>query len=271
VHSQHFAQALRDATGLPCELGMRYGKPSLASAVNRLVNRGVRNIRVLLMYPQHADSTRVTSIELIGRCTPSGVTCTFLSPFFDHKGFISSLAGLIRSALPESFDHLLLSYHGLPEDHIRRADPTRSHCLASATCCETPSDAHATCYRHQVRRTSALLGQALDLPEGSMSVSFQSRLGRQKWLEPYTDQILKELPSRGVKHLVVACPAFVADNLETLEEIGMQGREIFERAGGKTLTLIPCLNSDPAWVTTVAQWCTPEASTPLGWSCNRTC
>jgi ferrochelatase len=234
---------------------MRYGNPSLESGLDDLIKQGATHIHTFLMYPQHADSTRTTSIKAIERLLPDHVRATFTDPFYNNAAYIDCLAQSMRPALPAQFDHLLLSYHGLPEAHLLRADPTGAHCLKTSTCCETASSAHQTCYRHQSRVTTDLLTRKLGLDPQTCSMSYQSRLGRQKWLEPYTDQILTELPSRGVKHLAVACPAFVADNLETLEEIGIQGRELFCDAGGETLTLIPCLNDAQAWVDLAASWC----------------
>ena len=161
----------------------------------------------------------------------------------------------VEEHLPPDWDHLLLSYHGLPERHITQADPTGAHCLKREACCAIQSPAHATCYRHQALRASELLMRRLDIDVSRYSVSFQSRLGRLPWLTPYTDQMLAELPRRGVRKLAVACPAFVADNLETLEEIGISGRATFLEHGGESFTLVPCLNDNPRWVATLARWC----------------
>ena len=141
-------------------------------------------------------------------------------------------------------------------EDLTKSDPTGSHCLKSVDCCQRPSSAHATCYRHQVLRTTELFVEAAGLQPEQYSVSFQSRLGRAKWLEPSTEHVLKHLAERGIKNLLVLCPAFVTDCLETLEEIEIQGSESFKEAGGETLTLVPCLNAHPDWVHTVAQWIT---------------
>ena len=164
----------------------------------------------------------------------------------------------VESALPEQWDHLLMSYHGLPERHMKKADPTGQHCLIVKDCCTIDSTAHATCYRHQVFATSRALAEYLDIGEDRYSVSFQSRLGG-GWLQPYTDKVLEALPHQGVKNLAVVCPAFVADNLETLEEMGMQGRETFLKAGGESFHLLPCLNADPHWIDAIADILTARA------------
>ena len=139
---------------MPCELGMRYGKPDLAGAVRKLESAGVREIVLVALYPHHAASTVGTSIEAVTKALPAEVSLEVLPVFFADPGYIQAQAALIREHLPENWDHLLLSYHGLPERHLTSADPTGSHCLASEDCCSTPSPAHATCYRHQVYRTS---------------------------------------------------------------------------------------------------------------------
>jgi ferrochelatase len=244
-------RALAVEMNAPVELGMRYGKPSVASAIEKLEDAGVRELVVVPLYPHHADSTVTTSIEHVKQ---SGVRLPWRinPPFYADPRYIAAQAQVIEDALPDRWDHLLLSYHGLPERHITRADPTGKHCLASPDCCDQPSPAHATCYRHQCFATSRLLARRLNLGSDAFTVSFQSRLGRLPWLRPYTDQILAELPAKGVAHLVIACPAFVADNLETLEEIGMQGRETFMQAGGKSFHLVPCLNDRSDWIAALA-------------------
>lgn len=257
LESQKLKIALTEALAddaMPVALGMRYGAPSLKEAVAELRASDVTDVLLVSLYPQHADSTRTTCIEAVQGLMPKGTNLTVLPPFYHHPDYISALADSVRPALEEPYDHLLLSYHGLPERHLTKADPTGSHCLAKPDCCATASPAHATCYRHQVYETSRALGAALGLAEHAFSTSFQSRLGRLPWLTPYTDQTLEELPGKGIQKLVVACPAFVADNLETLEEIGIQGRETFLAAGGESLKLVPCLNAQPDWVRVLTRW-----------------
>ena len=208
---------LRTVLEAPVELGMRYGQPSLSAALDALREQGVEHIVVAPLYPQHADSTVTTTREQIENTLagmPGAPVATFIDPFYADRRFIEPLAAGVAGLNPGAYDHLLLSYHGLPEQHLKLADPTGGHCLAREDCCSAPSEAHATCYRHQVFATSQALASALGLAAGAYSVSFQSRLGRLPWLRPYTDEVLAALPGRGVKRLLVACPAFVADNLE---------------------------------------------------------
>lgn len=254
-YCRQLESALRDELGIPCELAMRYGEPHIRGALQSLEAQNVDELLLLPLYPQFADSTCSTTVKAVRAMTRSRMKLHVLPPFYARHDYVKVLARSVRDHLPDEWDHLLLSYHGLPERHITRADPTGNHCLKSDDCCRTPSPAHATCYRHQCFRTSELLAQALALDEFQYSVSFQSRLGRLPWLTPYTDQTLAALPEQGVRHLVVACPAFVADNLETLEEIGITGRQTFLDAGGATFTLVPCLNDRSDWVRTLAGWC----------------
>jgi protoporphyrin/coproporphyrin ferrochelatase len=260
-YSRRLADEVGNHLGLPCELGMRYGEPSLGAAIQRLEARGVTELLLVPLYPQFADSTCSTTVRAVTRLAGGRFALHVLPPFYARPGYVDNLAATVRDQLPEQWDHLLLSYHGLPERHITRADPTGKHCLQSPDCCDLSSPqrvrspAHATCYRHQCFRTSQLLTQALGIEAERYTVSFQSRLGRLPWLAPYTDHTLEALPRHGVRHLVVACPAFVADNLETLEEIGMAGRATFLGAGGETFALVHCLNDRPTWVEALSGWC----------------
>jgi ferrochelatase len=148
----------------------------------------------------------------------------------------------------EKPDHVLFSFHGLPERQVKRSDPTGRHCLQSANCCDVIVDANRDCYRAQCFATARSLAQRLALPQGGYTVCFQSRLGSTPWIKPYTDLVLPELAARGAKRLAVFCPAFVADCLETLEEIGLRARDQWLGLGGESLALVPSLNASPAWV-----------------------
>jgi ferrochelatase len=173
------------------------------------------------------------------------------APYYGHPAYLDAL---VKSAAPDvgrEHDHLLFSFHGIPERHLRKSDPTGVHCLRSPTCCETPSPAHATCYRAQCFRTVSGFVQRTGITR--YSISFQSRLGRDPWLRPYTDHEIPRLAQAGVKRLLVICPAFVADCLETLEEIGLRGRDLFLGAGGSELGLVPCLNETPEWIGALAR------------------
>lgn len=254
-HSVRLRDAVRAQMDVPVALAMRYGNPAIAAGLDELRAAGATRVLIAPLYPQHADSTTTTVLEAAGRHA-GDLELQTLPPFYAHPAYIDALAETTRAHLPERFDHLLMSYHGLPERHLTSADPTGNHCLRAADCCERASAAHATCYRHQGRVTSRLLAQALGLTPTQWSISYQSRLGRLPWLTPYTDATLRELPARGVRHLAVVCPAFVADNLETLEEIGITGRATFLDAGGESFTAVPCMNADAAWAAALTRLCT---------------
>ncbi len=259
-HSRRCRERLAQTLQLPVALGMRYGNPGIGDALRELEDAGVDDVLLLPLYPQHANSTRTTCIEATRAALPAGTKLQVLPPFYDRPPYLDAQAGLIADNLPDHWDYLLFSYHGLPERHLRRADPTGSHCLATNNCCSQASAAHRTCYRHQAYRTTALLAERLHIERARYGVSFQSRLGRAPWLTPYTDRELRALPGRGIRNLVVACPAFTADNLETLEEIGIAGRATFLAAGGASLTLVPCLNAAPEWIDALGQFCTGGTS-----------
>ncbi|GAA4651852.1 ferrochelatase [Kistimonas scapharcae] len=257
VISEKVRKKLQAQTDIPIRLAMRYGSPSIEQELLALAGQAeVKEILLLPMYPHYAMSTVKTCIEEAQRIMQKhGIRKTLnIHPvFYNQPDYIHALVESARPWLEQEFDHLLFSYHGVPERHIRKDDTTGNHCL-TPDCCQKPSTAHATCYRHQLYETTAEFVRAAGIPGNRYSVAFQSRLGKAKWLEPYTDKTVEQLARQGVKRLLVMCPAFTADCLETLEEIAMQGQEIFEAAGGETLTLIPCLNDHPVWISTLKQW-----------------
>jgi ferrochelatase len=242
----------------PVELAMRYGPLSIEKALLRLAEQGVRRVTLAPLYPQFADSTTTTVIEEAKRVVRERqlpLQFATLPPFYDQPEYLDALVASAQPHLRQGFDHLLLSFHGLPERHLHKLDPS-GHCLKGADCCRTASpEVLAHCYRAQCLRSAELFAARAGLPAGKWSVSFQSRLGRAKWIEPYTEARLEELARAGVKKLLVMCPAFVADCIETLEEIGQRGQEQFREAGGEELVLVPCLNDDPHWVEALKVLC----------------
>ncbi|QIB50892.1 ferrochelatase [Pseudomonas sp. OIL-1] len=262
VISRRVQEALQARLDMPVELAMRYGEPSIERGVLALAAKpGVREVLLLQQYPQHADSTITTSIRETERVIAKhqlNLKLTVVPAFYDRPGYMDALVESAEPHLQQGFDHLLLSYHGLPERHLRKADPTGSHCGNYPACCEQPSPAHATCYRAQCLAVSKAFTARMGLSDDKWSMAFQSRLGRDKWIEPYTEKRLDELAAQGVKRLLVMCPAFVADCIETLEEIGDRAREQFVAAGGEELVLVPCLNDHPKWIDTLEHWCRTE-------------
>lgn len=233
-------------------LGMRYGNPTISSALQSLVDAGVDTIFVLPLFPQFATSTTESAIvavrEAAARTCPT-LPLTFLPPFFDAQGFLDAFAKVARPVLAQlEADHLLFSFHGLPTSHLTAVEPS---CLSRPDCCSVLEDRNRNCYRAQCYVTARLLAQRLGLDESRYSVSFQSRLSS-RWIEPFSDTMVTELAARGVRRLAVVCPAFVSDCLETLEEIGLRLRDTFLAHGGERFQVVPCLNSDEAWAEAVA-------------------
>jgi ferrochelatase len=260
VLSRRLQQAMvKEWTHGPVELAMRYGEPSIETVLTRLAAKGISKVTLAPLYPQFADSTVTTVIEEAKRVVKAKslkMQFSILQPFFDQPEYVQALVDSARPHLQQAHDHVLLSFHGLPERHLHKLDPTRSHCLKGADCCQTaPAEVLATCYRAQCIQSAEAFAKLMGIPDGKWSVSFQSRLGRAKWIEPYTEARLDELAAKGVKKLLVMCPAFVADCIETLEEIGDRGAEQFKAAGGEELVLIPCLNDDPHWAAALNKLC----------------
>jgi ferrochelatase len=248
--------ALQEQVKEPVEVSMRYGHPSVEEAYERLLAKmpQLEEVMAVPLYPHYAMASYETAVEHakeVHHRKKYSFQLRFVQPFYNDPSYLRALSEQIRPYLAQDYDHLLFSYHGVPARHIKKTDPTGHHCLQSADCCEKASPAHARCYRHQSFATTRALVQALKLPEGKYSNSFQSRLGK-GWLQPFTDIRLEQMPGEGIKRLLVVCPAFVTDCLETLEEIAIRGRETFLGAGGEAYTMIPCLNAHPLWVEALA-------------------
>ena len=256
VLTDQLKAALESKITVPVEVCMRYGNPSPLEAMNKLKkgHPSLKEVVLVPLYPHYAMSSYETAVEYakeIHKKQQYAFSLTVVPPFYKNENYISALTDSIRPYLQNDFDLLLFSYHGIPERHVKKSDTTGNHCLRSADCCQVDSPAHATCYRHQVITTTTLVAKQLGLPSEKYAFSFQSRLGRDPWLQPYTAKWLAELPNQGVKKILVVCPAFVSDCLETIEEMGEEGKEIFLHAGGDSFTLIPCMNTNEKWVETV--------------------
>jgi ferrochelatase len=258
VLSEDFARALTaELQGeLRVALGMRYGKPRIDDALAALAGAGVRQLIVWPLFPQYSSAATGSALaRSFERLAGFGFERVLsIGPFHADAGFIAAWAAVATPALAAFRpDHVLFSYHGLPERQIRAADPSGRHCLASAECCATLGAANHHCYRAQCYATSAALARALALPPGQHSTAFQSRLGPTHWIEPYTDEELPRLSASGVRRLAVLCPSFVADCLETLEEIGIRARAQWQALGGDDLLRVSSLNADPRWVAYAAE------------------
>lgn len=252
VTSRRVRAQLQETLGLTVELAMRYQNPSIESAIAKLKRAGVDELLVIPLFPHFAMSSFETAAERVrtvaSRLAPK-MSVSVVKPYYNHPAYIRALVAGAAGYLQQDYDHLLFSFHGIPERHLRKSDPTGSHCLSTIDCCSHTGPALDTCYRAQCQATVRAFVQAAGVPAGRFSVGFQSRLGRDPWLKPYADHLIEGFGKAGFKKLLVICPSFVSDCLETLEEIGLRGKETFLHAGGRELTLIPCLNQHPLWIT----------------------
>lgn len=258
VLSKRMHKKVQANTSIPVSLAMRYGKPSIESGLQELHDQGVTEVMLFPLYPQHAMASTVTILVLaeeIRKKKFPNMNFTILPAFYNQKDYIRDLSNSIKKHLEDfEYDHLLFSYHGIPERHIRKTDVTKSHCKIDGSCCNTPSPAHEFCYRHQCYETTKQVVEFLGIPEGKYSQTFQSRLAGDKWLTPYTDVEINKMPEKGIKKLAVVTPAFVSDCLETLEEIAMEANHQFKENGGEEFLAIPCLNDDDDWCKTLSRW-----------------
>lgn len=258
VLSEQLRDKVDDLTSVPISLAMRYGKPSILTGLQELHDQGVDDVLIFPLYPQFAMATTETILvlaeELRQKHFPQ-MQFTSVPAFYNHPDYIRVLGDSISEKLEGvNFEHLLFSYHGVPERHIRKSDITNSHCKIDGSCCQTSSPAHEFCYRHHCFETTRLVAEYLGLEKDRYSISFQSRLGIDEWLKPYTDRTIERFGLEGMKNLAVVTPAFVSDCLETLEEIAMEGKEIFQEVGGEEFTVVPCLNVREDWVRVLARW-----------------
>lgn len=258
VISKRFTKKIIEKIDLPLSLAMRYGSMSMEKGIKELVDQGVDEILLIPLYPHYAMSSYETVVvkaeEVLSQQYPK-VKLHVLPPFYNKPDYIKAMSDNIANHLSDfDYDHVLFSYHGIPERHILKSDVTKSHCKIDGSCCERNSVAHHTCYRHQCFETTKEIAKALQLKEGTYSNSFQSRLLKDPWLKPYTDFELEKFPAQGKKKLAVVTPAFVSDCLETLEEIAMEGKEDFLKAGGTDYKHIPCMNDNDNWVQVMVNW-----------------
>ena len=248
-----YSQQLRDsiANRLPSwnvQLAMRYGKPSIKEAIETFKTASINKLVVFPLYPQYATSSTETALKQIKTLIPESMPLQIIPPFYDHPAFINAFASQGKERLNnQHYDHVLFSYHGLPQRQIAQLDKTNAHCFVASQCCDAIIDANQDCYRAHCLATSKALAKALQIPDHLWSMSFQSRLGRTPWITPYTDEEIPKFAKQNIKNLIVFSPSFVADCLETLEEIQIRAQELFCNAGGETLILIPSLNASPLW------------------------
>ena len=242
------------------ELGMRYAQPSLESALKKLEDAACEKIDIIPLFPHYSSASTGSALQKIMEVLSKKwnvPSISVKSPFFEETGFLDSFFEVWKESV-EGFnpDFVLFSYHGVPERHMRKSDTTQGNafCLKTKGCCDVQCPANAFCYKAQCYATTRGLVERMGLKPGGYETSFQSRLGRTPWIQPYTDVVLEEFAKKGFKRIAVLCPAFTADCLETIEEIGMRAKEDWIKFGGEDLRLIPSLNSHPKWVDTVVDW-----------------
>jgi protoporphyrin/coproporphyrin ferrochelatase len=249
VISRNVARKLSDTSGLPVELCMRYGNPSIESALTKLARRGMEEVLVFPMFPHYAMSSyesAVVRIREVARTRFPTLQIDAVPPYYDHDAYIDALAASAAPYLTRNYDYLLFSFHGMPVRHLAKAD--LEHRFGDG-----PERERRTCYRYQSQATMQAVLARLRWPAANAGIAYQSRLGKDRWLEPHTDKELRRLARTGVRRLVVICPSFTVDCLETLEEIAERGRKSFLDAGGLEFTMIPALNDSLRWIEAMAE------------------
>ena len=259
VLSKKLMNKVQKKVSVPIALAMRYGNPSIKNGLELLNKQGVKQVLLVPLYPQFAMATTETILVLAEKLRAKffpHMEFTSLPSFYNHPDYIRVLGNSIQEALQgKNWEHLLFSYHGVPERHIIKSDITKSHCKMDGKCCFSESPAHKYCYRHQCEITSVKVAEYLELKEGTYSTTFQSRVSiLGSWLKPYTDKTVSSFAKTGIKELAITTPAFISDCLETLEEIGMEAAEDFEEKGGNKLHVIPCINDRDDWVQVLSRW-----------------
>jgi len=258
-HSQDLASKVRERLGdtVVVDLAMRYGEPSIASVLESMRRRGVRRVVAFPLYPQYSSAATGSTIEKVATEASKMWNTPYLQmvpPFYDHPAFLDACAEQARPVIRDTDpERVFFSFHGLPERHVVKGDSSGSHCLCRDDCCDNITELNSDCYRAQCFATARLLADRLEIPEERRVYSFQSRLGREPWLRPYTDEVVRKEARRGVKRAVILSPAFVADCLETLEELGMRAAEDFKAHGGENLTLVPGINASDSWADAVVR------------------
>lgn len=259
VLTERLQEKIQKKVSIPVSIAMRYRNPSIHFGLEKLAKKGVNEVLLVPLYPQFAMATTETILvlaeEIRAKYFPE-MKFTSLPSFYNHPDYVRVLANSIQEFLKDKdWEHLLFSYHGVPNRHIRKSDITKSHCKMNGKCCFEDSSAHKYCYRHQCEKTTQNVAKYLDLAEGTFSTTFQSRVSiLGSWLKPYTDKTVEAFAKNGTKELAIATPAFVSDCLETLEEIGMEAAEDFEDKGGEKLHVIPCINDRDDWVNVMSRW-----------------
>ena len=261
VYGQQVATQLQNKVGNKAKviLGMRYQNPSIESALDELKKENFNRIVVFPMFPQYASASTGSAHEEVLRIVSKWQVIPelhFINSYHDNVGMIEVFADNARKMNPDNYEHFVFSFHGLPQSQLVRADHNQV-CLKSADCCQSISEKNCMCYSAQCHSTARNIAERLNLDKEKYTISFQSRLGPEKWTQPPTDKILENLAKDGIKRVMVFSPAFVADCLETTVEIEDEYRQEFLDKGGEKLDLVPSLNNDPRWVQAIQDMVSP--------------
>lgn len=255
IHSQNLRDKLQQKMGdaFVVELGMRYQSPSVADALHKILKtEGLGKLIIVPLYPQYSASATSSSVEKAMEVLKKQDIIppfTFIGPFYNNPLFIEAFTTIWKKQYKfEEYEYFLFSYHGLPERHILTASKERNMKCDLGSCCDVNSPQNYFCYRASCFHTTRLLAEALQLKKGTYSTSFQSRLGKDPWIKPYTDFTITEKAKSGIKKMLVFSPAFVADCLETIYEVKVEYARLFKEHGGETLHLAESLNSHDEWV-----------------------
>eukprot|EP00929_Paragymnodinium_shiwhaense_P027083 TRINITY_DN15981_c0_g1_i1.p1 TRINITY_DN15981_c0_g1~~TRINITY_DN15981_c0_g1_i1.p1 ORF type:complete len:492 (-),score=141.57 TRINITY_DN15981_c0_g1_i1:398-1873(-) len=263
-HTEDLVEKLQSELGDTFEvrIGMQYSEPSVQTSLEAFAKSSIDDVLLVPMFPHYASGTTGSCVagayQIASKmfCTPY---LSVLPPFFSHPSYVSSMTSTIIDAIGhqgKDIDHFIFSFHGLPEEQCYRTDDSASVCGKRPDCCEIIAKQNRNCYRAQCVETARRLAREIGLEQGKWSLGFQSRLtlrGRVKWITPYTDEVLMALGKQGLKKVAIVAPSFTADCVETLEELGCEGKEIFQEAGGEELIVVPCLNSSDFWTKNLAQ------------------
>ncbi len=265
VYGEVVARGVQERLGKEyiVELGMRYQSPSIESALQRLMDKRVAELIVFPLFPQYASATTGSVHDEVMRVLRRQEiipNLRLINSYFDHPVMIDIFAENARKFDLDSYDHIIFSYHGLPERQLRKADPSGKYCTKANNCCQRMSSVNQFCYSAQCHATTRAIADRLSLSPERFTTSFQSRLGPEKWAQPYTIKIIEKLAEEGQKRLLVFSPAFVADCLETIIEIGYEYQEEFEEMGGEKVDLVPSLNDDPRWIDAITDMVRAQAS-----------
>lgn len=253
VFSQSITEKLQASLGnnFHVELAMRYQTPSIEDSLQRLMEKQPSQIIIVPLFPQYASATTGSVHQKVMEVVSQWINIPkmiFINHFADHPSLIQAFCTLAKECGFVDYDHVLFSFHGLPERQLLKADKSKNHCRKCVDCCKQKSQVNAQCYSALCHQTAQAVATALKLDHGSHSISFQSRLGKEPWIEPYTSDVIRSLAKSGRRRVLVFCPSFVCDCLETIYEIGVEYAEEFKHAGGEKLQLVPGLNDHPAWI-----------------------